>query len=311
MRKSLLTAALLGLILARSAAAAEAPAVLVSIKPLHGLVASVMTGIGTPGLIVTGASSPHGYAMKPSDRRALDKAALVIWVGKDFETWLERPLASVKGKIAMQDIPGMTILPTREGGVWESHDHGHAGHKNDEHKDDDHDEVDGHLWLDPDNAARLVDVVADRLKTIDPTHAATYAANAAETKSRLGKLDAELKTRLTPLAGKPYVVFHDAHQYFEKRYGLTPAGAMTVDPERPLGAKRLAALRDRLKTAGASCVFREPRFGEAAARTLADGALIRTGLLDPEGTMVDPGKDAYFDLMNGLGTALSDCLSAR
>ncbi len=311
MRKSLLTTALLGLILAQSATAAEAPAVLVSIKPLHGLVASVMAGIGTPGLIVTGANSPHGYAMKPSDRRAVDKAALVIWVGKDFETWLERPLAQVKGKIAMQEIPGMTILPTREGGVWEAHDHGHDGHKDDGHKDEDHDEVDGHLWLDPDNAARLVDVVADRLKAIDPTHAATYAANAAETKSRLGKLDTELKTRLTPLAGKPYVVFHDAHQYFEKRYGLTPAGAMTVDPERPLGAKRLAALRDRLKTAGASCVFREPRFGEAAARTLADGAKIRTGLLDPEGTMVDPGKDAYFDLMNGLGAALSDCLSAR
>ncbi|RAU21156.1 zinc ABC transporter substrate-binding protein [Paramagnetospirillum kuznetsovii] len=311
MRKSLKTMALTSLLLATPALAAEPPAVLVSIKPLHGLVASVMKGVAEPGLIVSGNSSPHGYAMKPSNRRAMEKAALVVWVGKDFETWLNGAMAKNKDRLSMQEIPGMTLLETREGGVWEAHDHGGEHHGPGQHAKEDHDETDGHLWLDPDNAARLVDAVAERLKTLDPSRAATYASNAADTKGRLAKLDDDLKARLAPLAAKPYVVFHDAHQYFEKRYGLSPAGAMTVDPERPLGAKRLAALRDRLKAAKASCVFREPRFGEAAARTLADSANVGVGQLDPEGTMLDPGPDAYFALMNGLGTALADCLSGR
>lgn len=310
MRKPLLAAALLGLLgaapaMADTPPAALAPSILVSIKPLHGLVAAVMKGVAEPGLIVSGTTSPHGYAMKPSDMRAVEGARLVVWVGKEFETWLERPLARAKDKLAMQDITGIKTLPTREGGVWEAHDHGHG------HDKDDGDEIDGHVWLDPDNAARLVDAVAARLKAIDPAHATVYDANAADTRRRLTALDAELTARLTPLAHHPYVVFHDAHQYFEMRYGLHPAGAITVDPERPPSAKRLAALRDRLKAARAGCVFREPRFAGPTVQALAEATGARVGQLDPEGTLVQPGPDAYFVLMNGLGDALADCLSGR
>ncbi|OAN44745.1 zinc ABC transporter substrate-binding protein [Paramagnetospirillum marisnigri] len=307
MRKSLITAALMALMAATPAMAEPSPRVLVSIKPLHGLVASVMKGVAEPGLIVAGVNSPHGYAMKPSDLRALEQADLVVWVGKDFETWLAKPLAKVRNRISMRDLPGMLVLDSREGGVWEAHGHAKPKH----HHHDDHDETDSHVWLDPDNAARLVDAVAIRLKSLDPAHAALYDANAAETRSRLTRLDSELAARLIPVASKPYVVFHDAQQYFEKRYGLSPAGAMTVDPERPLSAKRLASLRDRLKTANAACVFREPGYGAEAAKTLADAAGVRIGELDPEGTRIEPGPDAYVALMTGLGNAIADCLSGR
>ncbi len=309
MRKPFVAAALCGLFLASTAQAAEPPAILVSIKPLHGLVASVMKGVAEPGLIVSGTASPHGYAFKPSDARALEKARLVIWVGKDFETWLERPVGRASENLAMEDIAGMIRLPTREGGAWEAHDHGHE--HEDHHDHADHDEIDGHLWLDPDNAGRLVDAVAARLAAIDPDRAGTYAANAAATRRRLAEVDGQLAAQLAPLAGRPYVVFHDAHQYFEKRYGLTPAGAVTVDPERPPGARRMAILRDRLKAAGASCVFREPRFAGPTVTALAEAAGARIAQLDPEGALVDPGPDAYFVLVKGIAAALVDCLSAH
>ncbi len=316
MRKPLLAIALLGLLnaspaMADSAPSIQTPNVLVSIKPLHGLVAAVMKGIAEPGLIVSGTNSPHGYAMKPSDMRALEAAQLVVWVGKDFETWLERPVGKAKATLAMGEVAGIRTLPTREGGVWEPHDHGHDGHSHEEHAKEDGEEIDGHLWLDPDNAGRLVDAVATRLKTLDPAHAAVYDSNAAETRQKLVALDAELTAKLAPLAGKPYVVFHDAHQYFELRYGLTPAGAITIDPERPPSAKRMAALRDRLKTAGAKCVFREPRFAGSTVQALAEASGARIGQLDPEGALVQPGPDAYFILMRGLGDSLFDCLSGH
>ncbi|CAA7617267.1 High-affinity zinc uptake system protein ZnuA [Candidatus Terasakiella magnetica] len=301
MRKYFLTALLLGF--ATPLGAAEPPPVLVSIKPLHSLVASIMKGVGEPGLIVSGNASPHSYALKPSDARALERAKLVVWVGKDFETWLARSLSQRQDTIALQGLPGLTRLATREGGIWEAHDHGKHDH--------DHEEIDGHLWLDADNAARLVDEVRERLTTLDPANATAYTANAAATKHRITEMDKDLKARLAPVATASYVVFHDAHQYFEKRYGLTPAGAITVDPERPPGAKRMAALRDRLKTNGAACVFREPRFAGPTVEALAQAAGARIGMLDPEGTLVEPGPDAYFTMMNGLGSALADCLSGH
>jgi zinc transport system substrate-binding protein len=300
MRKTLFTVATLALLLVRPVFA-EVPPVAVSIKPLHGLVAMVMQGVGEPALIVAGNASPHSYALKPSDARALAKARLVVWVGPRFEGFLAKPLKGRQDTLAITAVPGMTLLEGREGGVWEVHHDGAAHHHDDE--------TDGHLWLDPDNAARLVAAVAERLATLDPAHASAYRANAEAAGARIAEVDAGLAARLKPLAGRPYVVFHDAYQYLETRYGLTPVGAITVDPDRPPSAKRMGALRDRLKGAGVTCVFREPQFAGRTVEALAQSAGARVGVLDPEGGLVDAGPDAWVRIMTGLGDSLSECLS--
>ncbi|ARJ65337.1 zinc ABC transporter substrate-binding protein [Magnetospirillum sp. ME-1] len=304
MRKTLATALFLfGLAVPFAPARAEAPAVLVSIKPLHSLVASVMAGVGEPSLIVSGSASPHGYAMKPSDARAAEKARLVVWVGPALESWLERPMARRKDGLAMLSLPGLIRLDAREGGAWERHDHDHHGKH--------HDETDPHVWLDPRNAQLLAGAVAERLAALDPANASRYAANAEALKRRLSALDTEIAARLAPVTKRPYVVFHDAHQYFEARYGMSPAGAITVDPERPPGPKRMAQLRDRLKASGASCVFGEPGAPSATATTLAEAAGARMGRLDPEGLLVPAGPDSYVQQMKGLADSLAECLTAR
>jgi zinc transport system substrate-binding protein len=289
-------------------AAAEPPTVLVSIKPLHSVVAAVMDGVAEPGLIISGSASPHGYAMKPSDARAAAKAQMVVWVGPAFESWLERPLAGRKDSLALLSLPGLIRLDSREGGEWgrdahDHHGHGHAHGKNDE--------TDPHAWLDPRNASLLAGAVAERLSVLDPVNGAAYSANAEALKQRLAAMDTEIAARLAPISKRPYVVFHDAHQYFEARYGLSPAGAITVDPERPPGPKRMAQLRDRLKKAGATCVFGEPGAPTATAKALADSAGVRLGHLDPEGLLVAPGKESYIQQMKGIATALAECLADR
>lgn len=295
-------------------ARAEVPKVVASIQPLHSLVAAVMRGVGEPALVVSGAQSEHAYALKPSDARAVQAAQLVVLVDENYETFLAKPLKARKNSldvIAMADLPGAGVLPARSGGVWDEdgHDraHGH-GHGHDGHA---HGAIDGHVWLDPANARLLVSAVADRLSELDPAHADTYEANAAATRARLDALDADLRAKLAPVAGKPFVVFHDAYQYVEKRYGLSAAGAVTVDPDRPPSAKRLAGLRDRLKAAGAACVFREPQFPAPVVKTLAEAAGAREGVLDPQGADIPPGPDQYFTLMARLGDGLASCLGAK
>ncbi|MGE5546231.1 MAG: zinc ABC transporter substrate-binding protein [Solirubrobacterales bacterium] len=294
--------------LAASPARAEAPRVAASIQPLHSLVAAVMRGVAEPALVVRGAASEHTYALKPSDARMLEQAQLVVLVDPHYEGFLAKPLERLAGRaeiVAMADLPGISRLPQREGGVWEADEHGH-GH-------DVHDgaSFDGHLWLDPANAEVLVAAVAARLSALDPAHAATYAANARTETERLRQLDASLKTKLASVQGQHYVVFHDAYQYFEYRYGLTPAGAITVDPERPPSARRLAELRDRLTRTGATCVFREPQFPAPVVETLAKAAGARVGVLDPQGATLPPGPDLYPALMTGLADGLTSCLSGR
>jgi len=304
----LLTRLLLVLALFTSAARAfAAPQVVVTIKPLHALVAGVMTGVGTPTLLIPGAGSPHSYSLRPSDARELSRADLVIRISEDFETFLDRPLANLAARaqvLAVAELPGMKLLPAREGGVWEADDHPHgaAGH--------DHGELNLHLWLDPANARAIVAGVASRLAQLDPADAGRYRANAADLDRRLVELDQRLRRQLQSVAGVPYIVFHDAYPYFEARYGLSPAGAISVSPERTPGARRLSEIRERIKSSGARCVFSEPQFQPRLATLLTEGTAARTGVLDPLGADLPEGPEAYFLLMQHLADGLTECLAA-
>lgn len=314
MWKSLaLAAPLLGLPFAAPALAAQAqpPKVVTSIQPLHSLAAMVMDGVAEPALLVSGAASEHGYALKPSDLRVIEQAQVAVIVDAGYETFLAKPLKARGNKIAvlaMADLPGLTVFEPREGGAWESHDHHKHDHKHD-HGHDHDEELDGHVWLDPANAQILVAALSAKLSELDPANAAAYTRNAEVAKGRLAALDAELKAKLAPLAGKPYVVFHDAYQYFEARYGLTPAGSITIDPDRPPSAKRMAALKDKLAKAQAACVFREPQFPAAVVDSLAQAANARVGLLDPQGAALPPGPALYPALLGNLADSLTKCLS--
>ncbi len=321
MTKLLRVGLVAGLVFAASPALALD--VVVSIKPLHSLVASVMGDTGSPHLIVRGAASPHTYSMRPSDAAALEKADVVFWIGHGLEAFLDKPLDAFGGKaeiVAIAEQPGLALLPQREGGPFEAHSHGDEDHDHDAEHDDHaheqhaheehgHDALDMHLWLDPQNAAAAVGVIEDALAKADPGNAAAYAANADALRDHLAVLGTQIDAELAPVRGKPFIVFHDAYQYFEKRFGVTAAGSITVSPEVMPGAERIAAIRDRIASAGAACVFAEPQFEPRLVQTLIDGTSARAGVLDPEGGALTEGPDLYFDLMKGLSSSLAACLA--
>lgn len=293
------------LVLLTAPAAAAEPKIVTSFPMLQSLAAAIS---GTePDSIVRGGGSPHTYSMRPSDARALEQADLVIWIGEDYEGFLERPIKAL-GKRArvleLAEAPGVATFKAREGGVWEGegHAHGHShGHK--------HGEIDGHIFLDPKNAAAFGRAIAAALSEIDAPNAARYRANAEALATKLDALDAELAATLRPLAGKPFIVFHDSLQYLEKRYGLTPAGSITVSPERRPSAQRLQRLRDRIARSKTICVFAEPQFDQGLVRTVVEGTKAKTGTLDYVGAEVPPGADHYFTVMRALAKDLSSCLS--
>jgi zinc transport system substrate-binding protein len=285
--------------------------VVVTIKPLHSLVSQVMAGAGTPELLVKGTASPHTYALKPSDASALGQADVFFRMSETMEPFtakIARSLPKSVQVITLQSTRGLKLYPRRTGATFEGEDdHGHAGH---DHSHD-NDTMDGHAWLDPVNAKVLADRIAQVLAAKEPAKAAHFKANAAALKTKLDELTTELSRDLSPAAGKPYVVFHDALQYFERRFGLTAAGSIAMSPEIAPSAKRLSTLRRKIASLSAVCIFAEPQFDTRLIQNVAEGTKARTGSIDPEGARIEPGPDLYFELLRNLARDLKGCLTPQ
>jgi zinc transport system substrate-binding protein len=325
-RRRLAVAAVAALILAPAAARAQSapasapPAVVVSIKPIHSLAAQVMDGVGTPTLLLETGADPHTYSLKPSDAEALAKARLVVWSSHSVETFMERPVAALAGKarvVRLDREKSLKLHRVREGKAWEhaEHDekekkgHGH-GHGHGHSHGHSHGAVDGHLWLDPDNAVAIVRVLVRELSALDKRNAAKYAANGETAITALRALDAELARALAPLKGRRFVVAHDSTQYFERKYQLTAVGSISISPERPPSAQRLHELRTRIKRDNVVCVFGEPQHPDTLVKTVIEGTGARTGTLDTDGGIgVAAGRDAYAAIMRNLAKALAACLA--
>ena len=303
-------ATLAGLLLTGTAMAA--PNVVASTKPVHSLVAAVMAGVGEPGLIVKGAASPHTYSLRPSDALALENADIVFWTGHGLELFLGEALETLSTKaetVELADSPGIELLPLREGGAFEPHSHGDEDHGHEEHDHaHEHEEGDMHFWLDPENAKLMVTEIVRVLSAADPENEATYQANAEVEIEALSGLETEIAASLEGVREKPFIVFHDAYQYFENRFGLEVAGTITVSPEAMPGAARVDELRKKVGELGATCVFAEPNFEPAIVSTIVEGTEAKAGVLDPEGSALTEGPGLYGDLLRGIAAGLVDCL---
>lgn len=301
--------------------------VVASIKPIHSLVSYVMDGVGTPSILVDGSSSPHTFQLKPSHAQMLQDADIVFWIGEDLESFLETPLESIATNaktITLMELDDIELLKFREKHIFEEHaghdDHGdeheegHDEHEegHDEHEDEhghhdehNHGEFDIHFWLDPAIAKVIVKNIAKELSNIDVVNKATYEANASKAISELDELIAETKLKINKNA--TYVVFHDAYQYFEERFGIEVLGALSVNPEILPGAKQLAEIREVIEHENVNCIFSEPQFNPSIAKTIAADTGVKAAVLDPLGAELDPSKDLYFDLIADMASSFSGC----
>ena len=304
--------------------------VVTSIKPIHSLASYLMDGVAKPDLIVDGYASPHGFALKPSHAKMIQNADIIFWVGEDIESFLKKPLKSIAkkaDKIELMEIKGLTKLKFRERNIFEGHDdHGHKeddhddhakkeddhddhGH-DDEHKEDGHDdhghgEYDPHIWLDPMNAKVILSEMAEHLIENDQKNEAKYKANLKKAHKDIDKLTKKVKSELN----KDFksIVFHDAYQYFEKRFGINILGAFTVNTDVMPGAEQLAEIREIIEHDKVSCVFSEPQFNPDIIKAVAKDTNVATGVIDPLGATLNPGKDLYFDLIGNMSKSFKGC----
>ena len=313
--------------------------VVTSIKPIHSLASYLMDGVTKPDLIVDGYSSPHGFALKPSHAKMLQEADLIFWVCEDLENFLIKPLISIAKKaekIELMEIKGLKKLKFREKNIFDGHDgHDDHGHEEDGHKEDEHDEhkheeeghdehkheEEGHdehgheghahgeydpqIWLDPINAKIILTEMVEHLIENDEKNSSVYKSNLGKALKDIDKLIKDVKAELNKDIS--FIVFHDAYQYFENRFNVTVLGAFTVNTDVMPGAEQLSEIREIIEHDKVSCIFSEPQFNPDIINTVAKDMDIKTGVLDPLGATLDPGKGLYFKLIKNMSKSFKGC----
>jgi zinc transport system substrate-binding protein len=318
--------AAVSLALLSTTASAADDKVIASIKPLHSLVAAVMEGTGdSPMLLVEGSASPHTYSLKPSQAAALQKADIIFTIGDDFEIFLKKTLSTLPKNIphvALDKEVQLTFFDVRTGGVFEAHEHEGEAHNEHEHEHEherehehEHEKTkknmrDLHYWLFSENARKMVMEIARQLAIVYPDKRKTYLDNARKITSRMKQVQTDISVRMIALQGKPFIVFHDATQYFENDHGLSAQGAIMLHAGEMPGAKRIKQIRDKIKTLDAVCVFSEPSFDGKVVENLLQGTKAKSGVLDAEGALLEPGAELYFQLIEGIAKSLENCLAA-
>ena len=311
--------------------------ILVTIKPLHSLVSAVAGPEQNVALLLTGNYSPHDFALRPSQMRQLQSAKVFFYVGEGLESFLLQVLPSLPNdqlRVAVSHSPSVTLLPSRQAGIWpqQHDDHHNSDHHDairniDDHEHDDHEKTDDHnnhdhaahdhggihdphIWLDPANAALIAADIAENLARAFPENRSRYIANAATLQSKLAALDTTLQARLEPVKGKPFIQFHDSVQYFEARYGLKGLGAINLEPDDSPSARRIGDIQNLIADQNVRCVFREPQYSDRLVRIVIADSGASSATLDPLGVPFSPGPELYFQMMEGIATAMRECLGS-
>ena len=296
--------------------ASETKGVITTIKPIESLVNAVIGDTGKTVSLIPPEISPHEFRLKPSDVRILQNSNLVFYISSHLETGIVKMFKNLPKNIKtinLMEETGIDHLSIRDNEAWELHDHDdHDKHDAKDEKHDDHDKHvtkdDIHIWLDPDNAIKIVRKINKELSLFFPKNAMIYNDNSSKLINEIESLKIELKKELLPIKDKPYIVFHDAYQYFERAFELNAIGSIALENDVASSPKQISFIKDKILKSQATCVFQEPQFDSKLVNTVVEGTKARIGILDPIGVNIVEKENFYLQLLRNMSKSLKKCL---
>ncbi len=319
--------------------ATETTGVISTIQPINSLVSAVIGNTGKSITIIPSEQSPHDFKLKPSDVKVLQNGNIIFYVSNHLESSITKVFKNLPKNIKLINLmeeSGVNHLAIRDNDAWERHEHqGHDDHDKHDKKHDDHDEHDKHgkkhddhdkhgkkhddhddhekeddvhVWLSPDNAIKIVQKVNKVLSLYFPENSKIYNDNTTKFIDKIRNLKMELVKELSPIKNKPYIVFHDAYQYFEKTFELNAVGSVALEGDIASSPKQISLIKDKIVKSKALCVFQEPQFDSKLVKIVVEGTDAKIGTLDPLGVNISENKDFYLQLITNMAKSLKECL---
>lgn len=241
--------------------------VVTTIAPLYSLTSYLVedTDVELVNLLPPG-SSEHLQNLTPEAAKALNEADLMIINGLQLEAFLDNSLKDAKAVVIDTSI-GVDAI-----------------------------QLDPHIWLSPKNAKIQAKNIYEALVVQDPLNIDLYSKNLQNLSAKLDDLYTTGKSRLAALDVKPYIVFHDAYQYFEKDFDVHSTAFLEEFAGQQPSAQYLAEVIDIIKRNNIKVAFSEPQFSPKLLQTLSQDYDLILGELDPIGR--EASYDAYFTLIN-------------
>ena len=281
-------------------AAQHTPNIVVSIKPIHSIVSTLMNGVSKPQLLLKSNESAHTFHIKPSQLNLLSNADLLITIGDNFESGLSKVLRNIDENVRLN------LSEIKELQIYDFRDHNEIGH--DEHDEHDEHYKDLHLWLDIDNVQIIANKISQRLIEIDPSNKEKYNTNFLELESKLSQLKEEIQFQLEPIKSTPFAIYADILQYFEKNFDLNKPVIIAPYHGARLSINRVIKAKNKMKNQKTRCLIYGSENTSKQINVLTEGLDIKAHSVDILGVKLEPGSEQYFDLMKEISNQLASCL---
>lgn len=267
-----------------------------SFPALYCFAANVVGEVGTVKSIKS-TQGAHGSEVTAQDREMVETADVLFINGLGLDDTFAKNLTktTANGRLTVIDVGGQM------GDKYLLHSDGcECKHEDGEGHDHHHGDHDPHVWLGPDQAKRMVEVIRKELCGKYPAHAAAFSKNAETYTEKLTALKAEGQEKLKPTkkADRKIVTVHGSMNYFAAAFDLTVAGVVQTTPGKEPTDKELKELIEACKKDKVRVIAAEPQFStRGAVKTLTD-ELTRAGIANPVVIELDPLETATRDELN-------------
>ncbi len=259
------------------------PRILASIKPIQLIAQAVVGSERQVEVLLPPGATPHHFTMRPSDMRRLNSADMVIWLGKESERYLAKPMARQGENDVMVDLE--KFLEIRDDGFR-----------------------DPHFWLSGRKAIQVAEAIANRLVLLDAQAADDYKKNLAAFSRLVKEQEQVIREALAPFRGSNYLVYHDAYRYFEESYGLAHRAVVALNPEVNPGAKHLLELERIINEQGVNCLLIEPESSSRVVKLLTENSGVRVQMIDPMATGMKVSEQGYVLFLQAVAEKIKHCI---
>ena len=264
-RSSVVTSALAGAALLITVGAAEAA---LNVVTTTSDLASIVSEVGGDKIAVEslarGYQDPHFVEAKPSFVLKLNKADLLVVVGRDLEIgWLPALINQARNARIQPGADGyfdasltakILDLPTGQltRAMGDVHPLGNP-----------------HYWLDPENGRAIAKAVQAKLSQKDPANAPYYAQRAADFDRRLSEAQQRWTSMMAPYKGIKVVTYHRSWANFADAFGIDVIGYVEPKPGIPPTPQHTLDVIQAMRAQGIKLIIVEPYFDSKTPNSIA------------------------------------------